>query len=837
MTAHSYTVWVYKSTATSLSSAGVAYTFASQLADVPQPATPAIRPLEGRAEAQGWTVSVVDSGSTVTGILSDSTGRFHLLNRLCAVRRAVDGSTAAFLGVGRIADVSLDPAVASYTLTLDDEHRLARITDIFTTNTTRLLPGSPHVSYGPFLVSDPMLISAVHRAPMPSSGTQAFVLLPESFADYDAVVAAVTEDFSSWNNYRGMNASSAAGNYRYLRLRVWGAGVTNPNQSTVYTDCPVIGFPDSGRWTVDAGEDPSIGLINDTASRNTTRGPIVDPRAVVVYASTTVIPNNPLNSTAYRRYAALHKMGAPPSELTPLHLGGVTGQHPGVIARAIYAGTYSSSGARLPRISTAAFDTWEADARYPLMRFRVTQGKQSMARWLEDNVYAPNMVVPCVDAQGRIAPKSLLQPQSSASVTYTFTEATLRAPHPTFTNTAQDQVTVASYAYTHEMAPRRYVVRLAPYNVFTRRTRPEGAEPAGFGGDLIAVSNRETERLSRTTVHGRQVVGFAANGWHTEMLGNNPSLLQTAINTLYGNKAQTNASLMAGHLLDRFADGAVVGTLYAMSTAETVQPGDYVGLTVGSYPNAETQARGGTRYVQILSRQDTPQGPIYQYLDAGPSAQPTAAPSAVTVSAGPSGSTKHSLTVAVGGVAGRAYVQMAFGSTRPPAASTRWESAFDTASTATRTVYGLPANTTAHVRAWNVRPRRFASTFVYSSKRATAALAAVTGFGPSTVGTRHIGVTWTNGEAGLPADLHATTSTGASFGSSNYVASVLAGVNRYTYVGLSSNTKYKVGVRHRDAYGGVSAAASYTTQTANTTAGLLTAPSVTSVTILYGAST
>jgi hypothetical protein len=829
MTAHGYTVWLYKSSATDLSSGDVAYTFASQLASVPEPSGPLIRPLEGRAEAQSWTVSIVDSGSTVTGILADSTGRLHLLNRILAIRRTVDASTAAFLGVGRVASIGLNPNVAAYDLLVDDEHRMARITDIFTTNTTRLIPGGPDKAYGPFAVPQPVVVNGSGRLPLPSSGTQALVLMPESVADYDSLVGAVTADRVPWAEYKGMNASSSQGNYQHLRLRVWSSGVTDPNHSTAYTDCPVIGFPLDGRNTVHAGEDPSVGLLESTGGSPAKALPTIPPLRLLVYASTSVLPN--FHPTVKRnRYVVLHRMGGPPTQETPLHIGGIAGRHPAALTEAIYTGDYSSAGAKLPRYSTAAMETWAADGRVPLMRFRLTGGRQPMARWLEDNLYAPNVIAPVTDSQGRIAPATMLQPQSSGVVGTALTGANLRIPHPGFLNAGQDQVTVAKYTYTHEMAPRRYLVR-------TRKlpTRLKEAEPSGFGGDLIAVETRDREVTLRSTIHGRHIAEFTANGWHTEGLPDNPSLVQTVIHTLYGNKAPANATLMGGHLLDRFADGAVTGTLHAMSTAEGAQAGDYVSLTLASYPNAETNSRGGTRILQLLSRQDTPLGPAYQYLDAGPSAQPLAAPSAVSLTAGPAGSTKHSLNVAVAGVSGRAYVQMAFGSTRPPAGSTRWESVIDVGTTATRAVHSLPANTTVHARAWNIRPRRFASTFAHSSPRATAALATISSFAPSSVGTKHVTFTWGNGED-LPVDLFAKASTVATFTSTDRAQTVMAGVNRHTYLDLTSNSNYSFAARHRDAYGGVSANVTHTTNTANTTGGLLSVPSVT-LSILTGAST
>jgi hypothetical protein len=366
---------------------------------------------------------------------------------------------------------------------------------------------------------------------------------------------------------------------------------------------------------------------------------------------------------------------------------------------------------------------------------------------------------------------------------------------------------------------------------------PRQSQDGGPGGDLIATLAETHDVTSRTTVHGRHIMEIAAPGWHTEYLGPNPTLWQSVVQSVAGNRAVPNAAAMGTHLLQRYADGPVTGMLHALSTAEGIAPGDYVKLELPSYPNARTGARGSTRIIQVLGKQLTPMGPIYEYLDAGRDAQPVTAPTTVALSAGPSGSTKFAVQVAVGGVLGKALVQLAPGSTRPASGSTKWADVLTATSTVAQTVASLPSNTTWHARAWNVKPYQFQSGFSYSTKRATAALTPPSAFTASSVGTFHARFSWTAGESGYRTAFLGSTSTGVTLSTTHQVRSLVPGTLQYMWTGLSSNSTYLAGVRHVDPYGGYSALDSTTIETLNTTAGILTAPVISTMSIYIGGST
>ena len=130
-----------------------------------------------------------------------------------------------------------------------------------------------------------------------------------------------------------------------------------------------------------------------------------------------------------------------------------------------------------------------------------------------------------------------------------------------------------------------------------------------------------------------------------------------------------------------------------------------------------------------------------------------------------------------------------------------------------------------------------AATMTPETARPTASLTAPSGFTVSSAGTYHAKLTWTNGESGYRTAFLGAASTSVTLTTAYQVANLAAGTRRYTWTGLSSNSTYLAGVRHIDPYGGYSAVASTTLETANTTAGIQTASTIGGMSILFGAST
>src|SRR5687767_4223574 len=90
-----------------------------------------VRPTEGRTESEPFTIRILDVNSTVSALLTDSSGRNHLLSRLFRVRRATDSTASTAyktLAVGRVQDVSLSPDITSYDFVVSDERWVERNT-------------------------------------------------------------------------------------------------------------------------------------------------------------------------------------------------------------------------------------------------------------------------------------------------------------------------------------------------------------------------------------------------------------------------------------------------------------------------------------------------------------------------------------------------------------------------------------------------------------------------------------------------------------------------------------------------------------------------------------
>lgn len=770
------------------------YILDTQLAEAPSVLGPIVRPLQGRTEARPWSVTAVDQSTFITSRLADSSGRMDTLGRIAAVQTQSEGGAWSNLGVGRISDVFLED-VAAYRFTMEDERILERRATIFnTTNTTRLFPGGPHVNYGVF------------QPPIKGSG-----IIGGEFGEYRAFV------FD--NNYPYMpnavidtigndavpnpivSTGSTVGNFDNVRLTV-GASTYE-----------VLTFTGEGVST-DAGAIPSPDLVTgiEVVAKNGI--------SYVIWAATTAFALGDSFSSAF-----LHMMGAPPSPVTPLHIGGSDGIPPATMVQNVLEGDYSSSGTLLPRLSTAAIDTLLLEPIAPV-RFRVTKSA-NMAQFLEDQVYPQAGMVPFVDSSGVITPKSVWMPPSSSGVTFEFTKTNLAEP-PEWAHTIRELVTAIKFTYPSEREAAGDTFRevLAPGVGLV--TLGGFLTPDVQGADLIRVDEQEgTVRNDRYPTLGPYEITIPLNGYPQQ-----PSFadwIDTAVSNLGGapRHAKKLIDRIKSEVFARYGDGPIQGSMVAMSTAEGVEPGDFVKLTLETYPNPKTGTRSGTRVVQILSRDLTPAGPNFTYLDAGPSLSAFTAPTVAlsTVAADP----KHSLTVTVSGLSSQSsaaefQLQMANHTSAPASASTLWLEQPTTAnSSGAYRISQLPSNSTFQARARIIQPdqsRAYKSAWaVAGADKATAAISAPSGIGVTAGGV----MSWTVGDAFEPTDIHVDTSSSATAGSSNRVARLrIGGGDRFQIEALSSGDSYMAGVRHSDRYGGFSAADS----TTFTAGALPTAPSM-----------
>lgn len=785
MSAQSYRVRVYTPGSTSLSTANVDFTLdSSRLKDAPTVLGSIVRPREGRTEAQPWFFDVTDVSSSFTAQLADSSGRLDLLNRIIVCQRNTDGGSYSNIGVGRISDVFLNPDVASYRVMVEDERVLERSQVIFnSSNTTHLYPPGPHAAYGPYRPASKGSFTVV----LQDSGNAKLwkvVFYSQHPPMSDGAIRAIEGDMEQ------SPFKSTAGNFKHLRFNYGG------------TDYKVVSFGDGGNAD-QASRSWLDGLRNSGIN-----GPV--NCWIAAASSAFTLQNN--YSSAY-----LHMMSAPPSDGTPLHIGGVEGQHPMQLVKDIYDGTYSSSPPKI-RYSTAAFKTGTTGLltiAMPSVRFRITE-PAIMSEWLEDNLYAPFMVVPFTDSSGRITPKSIRFPNSTSAITFTFTGANL-TEHPSWVQPSREMVTVLQIEHTNE-APLIASVNSAE--------RPQG------GADYIDSQLRVREVThDRVTNLGRHTALVRAHGIHSgsPSWGADGGQFNPGIGSVEVDRYENH---IRADIFNRFGDGPIMGTFASLTTGEAVASGDFVKMTLATFPNPAAGARSGTRVMQVLSRDITPMGPRFTYLDAGPSQQPTSSPT-ITMSSN-TNDPKHSVRATIGGVAagGRFKLEVAESSTQPAASSTKWQPWETGTTNGTYTIGRRKSNTAYWGRVANTKPNRLSSPWVPSTiGKTTQSITGPSAFTASSVKGKTVLCTWTNGDANYRTCFHADTSTSATFSTANEVTVLPPGANRFRIEGLTTGTKYLLGVRHRDDYGGYSTrrAASVTT-----TAASLTAPNMGKLALLSG---
>lgn len=795
MAQHDHQLWVFQAGATNTSSSSVDFILQGQLGSVPMPATPIIRPLQCRVESQPWAVDVVDSSGSFTAELASTAGYYHILQRIVQSRRRVDGGAYTVIGSGRLTDVQMLPEIAAYRISIQDETAILRSAVIFnTSNTTHLFPSGPHNAYGPFRAAARINARTAVQAPTLLDGRWHFLV------GFEATPVKVSQSGRSAIG-NDLVSQPVQGGFNFTHLRATLNGTTFRVANFGYRLIQAAGlqlFHYTNDWLygIDAhmtGEQPL--------------------RCWVIADSSNALALNTKYPQSY-----LHMMGAPPSPGAPLHIGGATGIHPMELKRQLFNGAHQSTAALRPRYSTAAFDdgtTGLLRRPMPAARWRITESAV-MSEWIDDQLNHPCGVVDLLDSSGRLRPRSLWLPNSSGISTTgfrEFTAANLRVPHPTFGHSVSDMATVLQYEFSDENGA-----------IVDENGTAEGQAD----GDGMYARIRTTEHHHvRINNLGRKPVAIRAHGWH----GGIRVILSSSGNRTVGGP-QSIRNLVAfskQEYFDRFGDGPVMGELHALSTADDIEPGDYARLTLGSYPNAQTQARGGTRIIQILSKVQTPNGPVFQYLDAGPNLQPLSKPSLTLANS--TGDPKHTILATIGSVtAGGSFdLQAAVSTTQPSSNSMLWIPIGTSApTTGVYPIAQRPAGGVVFGRVRNMAPGRLRSGWrVSTAGRATSGLAAPTALATTSIRAGTADLVFTPGETVYGTHVFLDTSTAASPSTNTNLAQRLPPGSRRTRLGgMSGNTLHRTWVQHYDQYGGVSGTDSttFTTLSTASTGNLRVAP-------------
>ena len=836
MTTRDWKFLVWKSTATSLSTSLVDFTIDNaHLAEVPTITGSRLRPLDGRTEARPWTVNVLDSSSFFTKEIGDSGGRLDLLNRFVQARLSINGSTYQPVAGGRLIDAVNAEPLPVWQLTVQDEWLAGANTMLFTTNTTLLYPPRPYRGYKG-AAEGRQAVGRIDRI-----GSKRWWVRLQPFRDTPC--PPLTDEGADF--IRGdvddsiIGGITTKGRFKHLRFRYNG------------TDYKVIGFKTIQPIPSNPiAPDPHNALFDDDQlyAHQHSGAPLY----FWVAASSTAFGGAGGKNFGTSEAVALHAMSAPASPGTPLHIwpgwsasnpyGTV---HPMQVLKDVMDGVYSSSSEAVPYYSTESFTGTHDLRRMPSVgvAFRITQTAK-LRDWVTENLLVPHGVAAFGDARGKVAFKSIFLPDpqlgySTASL-YAFTSTNLAPPFPDWRTSRREQVTQIEMQYE----------RLSPHVILSDlRSNTQPAPGYEYitgavtkGGDGLAARFDTTrfnhDRIDRFGIFPLRV---QCNGYGTP-----GDYSPYASSPSYVAALKSYQADFTKKVFDRYGDGPIQGTLTALPTASTVAPGDFVRFTLSAFPSPSSGGyRGGTRLLQILTKDITPSGYQYEYLDAGAAA---AIPTSPTMTLSTSTSDpKHALraTVSAGIPSGGAVALYAAesGTTSAPGSShAAWHPVPTTTpnglvmTTGTYTLNRLKSNTRYFFKAQAAKPNSPRSNYSTPTSKVTASITSPSGLSMSSVKAHTAGMAWTIGDSDYPVDIHADTSTNGTPTTSNLLFRLLPGSNQTVVAGLTASQKYRSWVRHADPYGGYSGfdSTTFTMTSTATTSNVRKAPALGGLYVVFG---
>ena len=758
-----------------------------------------VDPLEGRAVGKPWSVDLVDFSTSVTSILADSSGRTELIGQrgilaeTTAGTYPLIGSTDFWNAAGRISDIMLLPD-QTYRIVMEDALLRLRSAPIFVKNTTsngsQLYPPGLMGHWGRFTA----------RGGVPGRVVSTFVNLSEIQIPLVTplsrdIVDAIMNDYEGV--YDGTNASTGDGNFRHLRLNVNGA------------DYPVYGFGGFAPY----GIGTHLSVFERDVSEHT---------ELRVWVTGLSVSTTGTNEGVDAGDCILHMTSGPPSAVNPIHIGTSAGINPFQLLKNILNGNYGSSSL-MPTYSTHLTDLIN-DKSFPLTWFRITE-PQRMVEWVEENICKPYGAILFTDAHAEdsVVPQTIFLPDPdnhpSASL-FEFTSTNLRE---------------------------------APTWIQSKRT-------------ICTVTQTTIERVSEITPTRAKALGYSfpadaleINSFTTEFVHDRASNLGRHVREIYLGVAAGNSiasvyqERLAREMFERYGDGAIWGEIQGVSTegstgVHDVTPGDFVKINLSVYPNVGIQGRGGTRVVQIMSRAETPVGPVFEYLDAAEDPPTITAPT--LTAANSTRNPRHALTITLGGLstatssgpAAGWEIEVANSASTLAINSTLWElrsAARQPRSTdpwyissGTFDITELKSGSTYFVRARFGLYQGYHSAWTYTTAGVgTSQLAGPSGLAATGHTISTIDFSWTNATASTGYPLEVRHST---FGGTLARTQVLQpGMTRYRLDGLSSGTTYTFDARYYDTYGGVSPSTSMSTETTGTST---SAPALQSFYLRWGRS-
>lgn len=812
MTQRRYRLDIYARGVTS-TTGSISYTFdTSQFAEAPIVRTQIVRASEGTVESQPWTARLMDSNQSFTALLADSSGRMQLLGRLVRLRSSLDSTASSNyqnLAVARFTDLQMSGDVATYDCTFTDERWIERQTQVFTkANTCMLIPVG--------------LINAFHTAPATppvnwrvEKVTGNVVLIsyygntqqsPNVFTTYDALQVIIGDVKPG---AIGGSITVTAGNFNTVRFR----------DATNTTDREIVTFDSTHQLPSVRPVLPAPTIVDNMSK---TLGMVETPFYAWLYWPTSQ-PSVGATIKGYI-YAPTHT----PTDSFPLHIGGTDGKRPFTLVKELYQGTYSGTTSLTVRYSTSAITALENDPSYGVGWWRITSPAQ-LDQFLDDHIYGPYSAVPFTDSSGKIAPLSLRLPHSTAITPATLptlgSSNIVAGTHPTWEHPSDEvvnaiRINVPTYTNLAATLP----------GPITTIVMPGFQGWPGAGIDHIQVSTGFLDRTHDSINNiGRRERQYTLAGAVSKSPVGTPPTTGTCLPS-----ADDLADQLASNIFPRFGDGPIYSSINAMQTVDTstaygrLLQGKFVKVSLATFPNPVVNARGSTRLMQIIERQDRPDGPSFRLLDVGPN---LAALSGIAISLAQSTrSPRHAVVGTISSIpAGAGWdAQLAITSTGTTAApvttSTKWFPVAGKGQLSVSTSFTrgqLPSKSKIWGRVRALKSNRIGSNWSAAASVVTASITAPSGFAVSSITAGTATFKWTNGSTEYPSQVMVDATSTATLGTTNVAATVTMGTTRFDATGLTANDGHKAGVRHFDLYGGVSASnsATFTTTTGFTKLG------------------
>lgn len=654
------------------------------LSAVPRVSGQSVDVVEGHTESRPSSLRIIDANAALTSHLANAQGEMHLLGRLVDLQESEDKTNWTTVQVGRLSDLSeTDPG--EWVLQISDERWLERNSEIFTTtHTTQVWPSGlketwkgfkptglkSYIAWG-FDEIDPS--TSTWNAPYTIMG---FVVASGKDLSFSSsVISFLNSDLVEFPVPRQVNGT---GNFKNLRAQIRGYAYE------------VVGF---GKW----GEEDILHGVStyDSSADEDDR----DDTDIIWIVVPDTHPRPQLADAV-----SLHAPTAEPSEVLPYHVGMAgdrygtpTGSiHPFELCRRIY----EDIGVRF---DNAALQALIDDDSYPEIAIRVTS-KQKAFEFLEENIYKPFGVVPFINNNGEISPKSVRLPQNlNTDALFSFNNSNLAEEgHPTFEHTSRDVVNSIRFHYQSLISRfGRIDPEASPFSA--RASRDWWADGL-MGRDAhhdVDISEGQSSSVFGKNRLEVELHGVDAGGW---------SNLGAYFTDFVQPLAPTLESLfnkITPEVFNRFKDGPIRGSFTGLLSTDVVEPGDFVLLENTTLPNPAINARGGGRIVQIVSKDRSVTGPTFSFIDVGPSLQPLPAPTLTLRTVD-----EETIEYTIGGIpaGGQAQVEVGFGDVAPaqyPRKQTR-------DADGVYTVSPLPSETTAFFRARVLAPGRSSSIWTYA---------------------------------------------------------------------------------------------------------------------------